>query len=174
MIKKEVVLLITVLCMTLMGCAKNPSEEGVKYLKKGQYKEAEAFFEEAIKTENNVGDAYRGIGLSKWEQGSYEEAKAAFESALENGTEKTGTLYNLLGNCEMRLDNVSGALNYYRLAIEAKDNSEALAQEVKFNMIAAYEKQGDWESAKLKLREYVAEYPEDEEAQKESKFLETR
>lgn len=174
MVKKTVVLLVTVLCVTLTGCGKNPSEEGVEFLKNGQYKEAEELFEKAIEKDKNVGDAYRGIGISKWEQADYEEAKEAFENALENDAEKTGTLYNLLGNCEINLENPEGALNYYRLALEAKDNSEALIREVRFNVIAAFEKQGDWESAKLKLKEYLADYPDDEQALKEAQFLETR
>ena len=41
-------------------------------------------------------------------------------------------------------------------------------------MIAAFEQSGDWESARAKLKEYIAEYPDDEKAQKEAAFLETR
>lgn len=43
-----------------------------------------------------------------------------------------------------------------------------------FNMIVAYEQMKDWESAKAKLKEYLAEYPDDEAAKKELEFLETR
>ena len=35
-----------------------------------------------------------------------------------------------------------------------------------FNMIVAYEQMKDWESAKAKLKEYLAEYPDDEAAKK--------
>ena len=41
-------------------------------------------------------------------------------------------------------------------------------------MIVAYEQMKDWESAKAKLKEYLAEYPDDEAAKKELEFLETR
>lgn len=172
--KQLAVFSVIVLCLALTGCTKNPSEQGVEYLKNGQYKEAEEQFEKAIKEDINIGDAYRGLGLSKWEQESYEEAKTAFEKALKNDTDKTGTLYNLLGNCEMKLTNPEAALKNYKLALAAEGNSEKLIQEVKFNMIAAYEAQEDWESAKAQLAEYLAAYPDDENAKKESEFLETR
>lgn len=41
-------------------------------------------------------------------------------------------------------------------------------------MIVACEGMEDWEQAKEKLEEYIAKYPEDEEAEKEAEFLETR
>ncbi len=41
--------------------------------------------------------------------------------------------------------------------------------------IAAYEySSGDFDSAKTMLKDYLEEYPSDEDAQKESTFLETR
>ena len=40
--------------------------------------------------------------------------------------------------------------------------------------IAAYEYSGDFDSAKTMLKDYLEECPSDEDAQKESTFLETR
>lgn len=45
---------------------------------------------------------------------------------------------------------------------------------MKFNVVSAYEQMEDWESAMSKLQEYLQEYPDDEKAQKEMTFLETR
>ena len=112
--------------------------------------------------------------MAKWEQEDYEGARDAFKEALDNGAEKTGAIYNLLGSCEMKLNDSQGALSYYRLALSAEDSSEDLLKEVKYNMIAAYEQSKDWESARAKLKEYIAEYPDDETAGKEAEFLETR
>ncbi|BFL11630.1 hypothetical protein K160097B7_08460 [[Clostridium] hylemonae] len=128
----------------------------------------------AVEADRNVGDAFRGIGMAKWEQEDYEGARDAFKEALDNGAEKTGAIYNLLGSCEMKLNDPQGALSYYRLALSAEDSSEDLLKEVKYNMIAAYEQSKDWESARAKLKEYIAEYPDDETAGKEAEFLETR
>ncbi len=172
--KKGIIgLFVFLLGLCLSGC-ENPSEEGVEYLRSGQYEEAIAQFEQAIEDEVNVGDAYRGIGIARWEQENYEGAREAFLKAVEAGATGTGTLYNFIGSCEMKLNNPSSAQNYFRLGISQEGNSAELLKEMKFNMVVAYEQLKDWESAKVELREYVASYPEDEAAQKELEFLETR
>ena len=58
--------------------------------------------------------------------------------------------------------------------MEAEDVSDEMMQEMRFNEIAAYEQSGDMESAKSKLKDYTADYPDDEKAAKEAEFLETR
>lgn len=171
--KYKIILSVLIGSIMLAGCA-NPSEKGVEYLENGQYKEAEEEFEKAVDKERNLGDAYRGLGMARWEQEDYKGAKEAFKEALDNGGKKTGTIYNLLGSCEMKLENPQGALSYYRLALTADDGSEELTQEVKFNIIAAYEQSGDWESAKAELADYMEDYPDDERALKEAEFLKTR
>ena len=45
---------------------------------------------------------------------------------------------------------------------------------MQYNVIVAYEQAKDWESAKVKLKEYLNDYPDDQNAQKELEFLETR
>ena len=56
---------------------------------------------------------------------------------------------------------------------QAESFSEVL-QEMRFNQIVCYEKLGDWENAKTKIAEYIQVYPDDADAQREAKFLETR
>ena len=168
------------LCLFLYLCLTvwkgNPSEEGIEYLKNGQYEEAIEQFGQAVEEEINVADAYRGIGLACWEQEDYEGARDAFQKALEQKTEQpfTGTIYNLLGICEMKLNNPASAKDYFQLGIGLKGNSAELDREMKYNLIVAFEQTGDWESAKAKLAEYTAEYPNDANALKEQQFLETR
>lgn len=170
----RIMLSVMIAGLWLTGCVGNPSEKGVEYLENGQYKEAIEQFEKAIEKDVNTGDAYRGIGIAKWEQADYEGALDAFEDALDHGAKKTGTLYNFFGCCELRLNDPTMALNYFRIGVEMEDNSEELIREMRYNMIAAYEQSKDWESAKTKLREYIADYPDDAAAQKELEFLETR
>lgn len=160
--------------LMLAGCKGNPSEKGIEYLEAGQYEEAVEEFEKAVENEVNIGDAYRGIGIARWEQKDYEGALDAFLNALENGAQMTGTLYNFIGCCELELDNPVSAQNYFRLGIETEDSSDELLKEMKYNMVVAYEQAKDWESARVELDEYLAEYPEDETALKEKEFLETR
>lgn len=158
----------------LVGCHGNSAKKGVEYLEAGQYEEAAEAFEEAVEAGGNIGDAYRGIGIARWEQEDYEGAKEAFLEALENEAQMTGTLYNFIGNCELKLGNPVSAQNFFRLGIGIEDNSAEMEQEMRYNMIVAYEQAGDWESAKVELDKYIAEYPDDETAQKEREFLETR
>lgn len=166
-----VVLLLMVL---LTGCGKNPYKEGMEQLEAGQYKEAEASFEKAVEKEKNLADSCRGLGISRFEQKDYEGAKKAFDQAVKEGTNKTGTLYNLLGSCELELGNYEEALSCYEKGLAVKGNSKELRREMEFNVIVACEGMEDWEQAKEKLEEYIAKYPEDEEAEKEAEFLETR
>ena len=37
---------------------------------------------------------------------------AGMEAALENDAEKTGTIYNMIGNCDLKLGEAKEALNY--------------------------------------------------------------
>lgn len=93
---------------------------------------------------------------------------------MENEAQLTGTLYNFIGSCELKLDNPVSAQNYFRLGIGTEGNSAEMEQEMKYNMIVAYEQAEDWESAKVELDKYISEYPDDGTAQKEREFLETR
>lgn len=158
----------------LTGCGSKTLEEGTELLKSGKYKEAVEQLKEAAEQDKYAAEAYRGIGMAKWELGEYEAARNAFESALENGAEKTAALHNLLGNCELKLNNPKAALNYYSLGEKCEDASKELLQEMKFNEIVAYEQLGEWDNARTKLADYVKDYPEDERAAKEAEFLETQ
>lgn len=159
--------------LLLTACG-NPSKKGVEYLEKGEYEQAIDQFEQAVEKNKNVGDAYRGIGIAKWEQKDYKGARKAFKKALDNDAEKTGTIYNLIGNCDLKLGKAKEALNYYNLGLEQDDVSKQMKKEMQYNSIVAYEKIGDLESAEVKLKEYLKSYPNDKAAKKEAKFLKTR
>ena len=171
---RSILLTIIISVLVLTGCGENPAEEGLLLLQEAKYEEAVAKFQEAIDAEKNLDDAYRGIGIAKWELEDYEGARNAFREALDHKAEETATLYNFLGTCELKLGNYKMALNYYRLGMELEDCTGEMLQEMRFNEIAALEKIGDWENAKFKLEQYTADYPEDEKAAKEAEFFETR
>lgn len=173
---KKLHLYITALLMAVMltGCIANPYKSGMEALESGQYEEAAKQFEEAVKKEQNKADSYRGLGVSLWETKDYEGAKEALENALKEGSKKTGTVYNLLGSCELEAGNMEEAIAYFEEGLKIEGNDDELTQAMRFNCIYAYEKLGDMETAKNLLTEYVKDYPEDEEAVKEAQFLETR
>lgn len=168
------VLIFLLLGMMLAGCGKYEYKQGLKKLEEREYEEAVLRFEKAVEKEANVGDAWRGIGIARWELEDYEGAGDAFLKALENGSDETGTLYNFLGACMMKQDRPAEAVSYYEQGVLMEDCTEEMLREMQFNMIAAYEAQGDYESAKAKLAEYVEAWPDDTQAVKEAEFLETR
>lgn len=165
---------VMLLSIFLTGCAENVYREGVESLQAGDYDAAIEQLTQAIDKERNVGDSYRGIGIAYWEKGDYSSAVQAFESALENDAEETGTIYNLLGACKMQLEDYQGAIEYYEKGATEEDSTEDMIREMRFNVIVSYEKMKDWDTARVKLDEYIQAYPDDEQAQKEIDFLKTR
>lgn len=172
--KSTLILAVILSILMMTGCAENPSASGVEYLENGQYNEAIKQFEQAIEEDINAGDAYRGIGIARWEQEDFKGAREAFLNALDHGAGKTGVIYNFIGCCDMKLNEMSEAINYFNLALGDENNSDDLKQEIRYNIIVAYEQNGDLESAKVKLGEYVNDYPDDEDAKKEFDFWSTR
>ena len=172
--KKIKALLVVVCTGVLLTACGNSSQKGVEYLEDGKYDQAIEQFEQAVDKKKNVGDAYRGIGIAKWEKKDYKGARKAFKKALENDAEKTGTIYNMIGNCDLKLGEAKEALNYYNLGLAQEDSGKKMTKEMQYNIIVAYEQMEDWESAKVKLEEYLENYPNDKSAKKEAEFLKTR
>lgn len=167
-------LAVLVLSLVLSGCAGNVYREGIESLQAGNYDAAIQQLTEAVEKERNVADSYRGIGIAYWEKSDYSEASQAFESALSSGAQETGAIYNLLGACKMKLEDYTSAIEYYEKGVVEEDSTEEMIQEMRFNVIVSYEKLEDWESARVKLDEYIVAYPDDAQAQKEIDFLKTR
>ncbi|MEF9941797.1 MAG: tetratricopeptide repeat protein [Lachnospiraceae bacterium] len=171
--KKVRIIIGIILCGLLVGCS-HPTKDGVSLLQEKKYKEAIEVFQKAVDHKKDTGEAYRGMGIAYWELKDYEHAREAFIKAIDHDVKKTGTLYNFIGICDMKEKNPKSALNYFRLALAMKGNSKSLIQEVEYNEIIAYEQIEDWESAKVKLEQYIEKYPEDSSATKEAEFLKTR
>lgn len=168
------IVMILLVSIMLTGCIGNPYKTGIKSLEDGEYSKAAESFEEAIAEEKNLADAYRGLGISLWEEKDYEGACAAFEKALLNGSKETATIFSLMGNCSMRTENYEKAIEYYEMALSMDDISEELLKEVEYNMVAAYEYAGNVEMAKEACAAYIEKYPDDEAMVREAGFLETR
>ena len=67
--------------LLLTACG-NPSEKGVEYLEKEEYDQAVEQFEQAIEKNKNTGDAWRGIGIAKWEQKDYKGARECVQEGF--------------------------------------------------------------------------------------------
>lgn len=152
----------------------NPIRKGTESLEVEKYKEAITYFEKAVSKDKNVSEAYRGMGIAYFETEKYEKALSCFEQAMEEGTEKTDTLYQLMGTCHMKLSQYEEAAEVYSEGLAGEDIEDSIKREMSRNRIAAYEKAGDWEQAKNCMDEYLTQYPEDEEAKREAEFLKTR
>lgn len=167
-------------CM-LSGCA-DAVKEGTKALENGEYGEAQKLFEEAVKDGDaeTAADAYRGLGMAYYEQEDYSSALDAFQSALDKGGKQTVQIYNLMGICAMKNSEYGSALGYIQAGLalaetaSAADADAGMLREMRYNEIVCYEQTADWENAKQKISEYLADYPGDEDAEKEAEFLETR
>lgn len=168
------IVLVCLLGVILTGCGNNPYDQAMEQLENEQYEEACQSFEQSIEKEKNLADSYRGLGIARFELKDYDGAKESFLSAVEKGTEESATLYALLGNCELELENAESALEYYEKALAEENADAGLIQDIEYNMIVAYEQLMDMETAKEKLAEYMDAYPDDEVAAKEAEFLETR
>ena len=63
-------------------------------------------------------------------------------------------------------------MKYYRQ--ELSGVGKELLKEMAYNLVVAYEKAGDYQSAKEKLDSYLKANPDDKKALKEQEFLNTQ
>ncbi len=173
--KKRKIAMLVMFGGLLTGCmGTNYLKEGVSYLDEKQYKEACEVFQKAVKEGKNLDEANRGMGIAYYELKEFEKAIDAFEEALDNGAEETATLYNFIGISNMRIENYEEAVSAFEKGMSMEECSDTMSREMLFNTIVSYEKMADWDSAKVKVNEYIEQYPDDSKAEKEAEFLETR
>jgi len=152
-------------------------EAGIEELYAGNFTEAIALFETAISEQQEVDEAWRGIGLARFRLQDFAGASEALQAALDAEAEETPIIYNLLGISAMKRRDYSEAIRLFEQGILVDDGTETYAtvvQEMRFNLIVCYERLLDWEMARVKAQEYIALYPDDEAARKAAEFLETR
>lgn len=135
----------------------NDTENAVAYLTKAK--------------EGNISLASYYLALTYEEEGETKKAKACVKEYLDSGSATSYDLYEL-GSNEMKQQDYEEALTYFNaaLAMEEVPNRQSLMK----SAIAAYEHSGDFDSAKKMMKEYLTKYPSDEDAKRESTFLETR
>jgi tetratricopeptide (TPR) repeat protein len=172
--KITAVMLIAIFCTLVMtGCGSKVST-GMDALEDGDYDEAITAFQEAIDEEEDLDQAYRGLGLAYWEKEDYDNAREALENAVKNSDEELGTTYNMLACIDLKNGDYESALNYIDKAGNCVGNSEELTQELAYNEIICYEHLGEWDKAKEKMTQYQKNYPDDDSVSKDAEFLETR
>ncbi len=146
--------------------AENYTVRGKIYLLQKEYGKAV----EALMTAVEKGDAEANLYLAQAYEASEDEAKAsACIDAYIEANPKSSVAYNQLGKKAMEEGDYAEAISCFNqgLALEEVTNE----QELRSNRIAAYEYNGDFESAREQMQEYVRDYPEDSAAAREYLFL---
>ena len=111
-----------------------------------------------------LGKTYETLGDSNY-------AVSVYNTYLESSGPNSQVL-NQLGLCKMQTGDYEGALTAFQSAMNIEDNG--MMQVLKMNEIIAYEKLGDYKKAAVLMESYLQTYPDDEEAQREYIFLQTR
>lgn len=111
-----------------------------------------------------LGRTYEALGDYNYASSIYNDYTLIDQSKAE--------IYNQLGLCRMQMGEYEQALSSFQAAMNIEGNE--MMQSLKFNEIVAYEYMEDFKTAAALMSDYLKSYPDDEEAQREYKFLKTR
>lgn len=144
-------------------------QKGIFYYYLEDYTNARTYLDAFL----NGNDAELSLILGKTYEklGDMNYAAVVYETYL-NGNVPSAAIYNSLGVCLMKQQKYGEALEAFEAGIEL--GSTGYLQDLKFNLIVANEYLGNFAQAKTLMQEYLAAYPDDEKAKRESVFLETR
>lgn len=135
----------------------------------GEYQNAYLALEEA--REKGGVESYLYLGRSYEATGDYNYAANVYNSYLEK-YDGDAEIYNQLGLCEMTRGEYGKALEAFQAGMQLK--STAMMQTLSFNEIVAYEHLGEYMQAYVLMGNYLKNYPDDRQAQREYEFLSTR
>lgn len=135
----------------------------------GDYEQARLSLEKA-KEVNGAGAASL-LGQTYEKLGDYNYAASVYSSYLET-KQADAEIYNQLGLCKLKVGDYQAALDAFQAGLAIEGNT--VMQSLKFNEVVAYEYLGQFEAAKQAMQQYLNLYPDDEKAQRENIFLQTR
>lgn len=98
--------------------------------------------------------------------------KNSTTTLMVSSVDDAGSVYNTIGLCRMEEGNYDDAISNFALGIAV--NEGETVQELMFNEAVAYEYKGDFKTAKQKMKNYIAKYPNDNKAAREYEFLKSR
>lgn len=127
------------------------------------------YLEKAKESKEPLAAYYLGLAYEK--AGEKDKAKECITEYIDSGAATSYELYEL-GMKEMENEDYKDASTYFEagLSLEEIPNQQELMK----SAIAAYEYRGKFKTARKMLNEYLSLFPSDEEAKRESTFLETR
>lgn len=145
------------------------SNLGIVYMYMQDYSKAEQAFNTAL--ERGYNGAYLGLAESLIRQNDYAGAQTQYESFI--AVDKTNaTAYNQYGLCLMELSKYEEAAAAFASGLAINDR--LVDRQLMYNEAVVYEFMADWTTAYEKMKAFVEKYPDDEKAQHELTFLESR
>lgn len=111
------------------------------------------------------------LGRTYEKLGDYNYAASVYDSFLKRHPD-SALIYNQMGISKIQSGDYEGALNAFMSAKNIENNG--MEQIINYNLIIAYEYNGDFDKAKSLMASYLSKYTEDEVAAKENEFLATR
>lgn len=145
-------------------------DKGRIYFCQGNYTYARNYLEQARSDGNKTEEVLLLLGQSYEALNDRTYALTLYsEYVTEN---PSAPIYNQMGLCYAAMEDYENAKVSFEKGLAVEGN--AYRQELSFNRIVAYEKLGDFESAKKYMKDYLKTYPDDERAQRESEFLQSR
>ena len=167
------------MCMdgdTMQVYLANESMEAQSYQVVFYVKNMECEILEKITGKGTVGVQESGqiltVDVSGWEDKKYEiflEAEVTLADGRVLRDVETLVPYKYL-----ELDKPEKAVYYFENGQELSGAGKELLKEMAYNLVVAYEKAGDYQSAKEKLDSYLKANPDDKKALKEQEFLNTQ
>lgn len=149
--------------------AEDYCSRGRVYYYMQDYSNAQKELIEAVNSEST--EALLLLGKVYLASEDISNARAMYQEYAAAEGESAGG-YNGLALCDIAEGNYSSALTNISTGLPLADQEEM--QELLFNEIVAYESLLDFSTARQKVIEYLALYPDDEAAQKELVFLNSR
>ena len=135
----------------------------------GDYESARNYLESD--KANKSAEAVLMLGQTYEKLGDYNYAASIYSNYL-TGNPDNVILFNRLGMCKLEAGDAKSALEYFEKALALEDAS--MTQVLKFNQIVAYEYLGEFDQASVLMKNYLAIYPDDQEALREYEFLKSR
>ncbi len=142
---------------------------GELYALKGDTENAASMYNQAA--EKGEDSAYLSLGKMYAANDQMDEAKAAFQKYMDKYPKDADALEQL-GEIAAESGDYADAATYYKKSIE--NAADAQRKGLQKELVAMYEKSGDFSSALETAKAYVADYPDDADMQKEYEFLQTR
>ncbi len=111
-----------------------------------------------------LGRTYEALGDESY-------AASLYKTYLE-GNPNDVAICNQLGLCELDVHDYEGALKAFEQGVAVGDSE--ISQSLRYNEIVAHEYLGNFKEASVLMKDYLKDYPDDENAMRENIFLSTR